>query len=444
MMGKLMVGVARRNITPPVGASMAGYASRDHGAEGVHDELWVRSVFLCDGENCAALVCRDLLATRNEEMDLLAEVFERRAGLRRDEVFVANTHTHSGPATDYDDDADNRSYVKNLAEVCAGAVAEARANTRPATLSVAQRPVQCGVNRRELRDGKIILGVNPEGPVDTQVDVLGFADAATGESMATIFRHGVHGVVMGSENYVISGDAPGAAERFVEANLPGTAAFLAGASGNINAHPHLSFDHVEMLGRRLGAAAVQATTETGERRDDVRLVTLRHEFELPVAALEDEADLRAEQSDLTETLAKIEAGKDAEGVSRWDAERRLRQVEAQLEAIEAGDEVTGLPTFAQVLALGDIALVGWPGEVFYEIAQQVRERSPFATTLDVTHVGGSIGYVPVASAYDEGGYEIRARAHHQGLGITPEAESVMVRETLAALAKAREAVGGSP
>ncbi len=441
-MSELVVGVARRNITPPVGASMAGYAGRDHGAEGVHDELWVRALFLCDGENCAALLSRDLLSTRNEEMDLLAEVFERRLGLERDEIFIANTHTHSGPATDYDADAANRSYVETLAEICAGAVAEARAKARPATLSVAQRPVQCGVNRRELRDGAMVLGVNPEGPCDRTVDVLSFAEAGSGERMATIFRHGVHGVVMGGQNYLISGDAPGAAEAFVEANIPGAAGFLAGASGDINAYHHGgSFDDVAMLGRRLGAAAVQATTEAGEARSNLRLATVRHEFELPVAQIGDEADLRAEVDELEDALEKIEAGEGPDGLGRWDCERRLKHVRAQLEAIEADEQVTGLPTFAQVLALGDVALVGWPGEVFCEIAQQVREQSPFVTTLDVTHVGGSIGYVPVASAYEDGGYEIRARAHHRGLGILPEAEVVMVRETLAALAKAREALG---
>ena len=440
-MSELMVGVARRNITPPVGASMAGYAGRDHGAEGVHDELWVRTFFLCDGENCAALVCRDVLDTENAEMELLAEVFERRLGLTRDQLFIANTHTHSGPRTSYAEDADNREYVAALAEICAGAVAEARANVRPATLSVAQRPVQCGTNRRELRDGEIVLGVNPGGPCDTVVDVLSIADAGSGEPLATIFRHGVHGVVMGPDNYLISGDAPGAAEAFVEATLPGAASFLAGASGNINAHPRLSFDHVAMLGRRLGAATVQATTETSESRSDLRLVNVRHQYELPVGELEDEADLRAEREELEAALERIEAGEDTEGLSRWACERRLRDVDAQLEAIEAGEEVTGLPTFVQVLAIGDLALVGWPAEVFYEIAQQVRERSPFATTLDVTHVSGSIGYVPIASAYEEGGYEIRARAHHRGLGITPEAEGVMVREALQALAKARHAMG---
>lgn len=440
-MGELMVGVARRNITPPVGASMAGYAGRDHGAEGVHDELWVRALFLCDGEKCAALLCRDVLDTQNDEMDLLVGRFEERLGLGREQLFIANTHTHSGPATNYSKDANNRAYVAALAEVCVGAVAEARANARPATLSVAQRPVQCGVNRREMRDGEIVLGVNPEGPCDTVVDVLCFAGAPSGRPLATIFRHGVHGVVMGPDNYLISGDAPGAAEAFVEANLPGVAGFLAGASGNINAHPRLSFDYVEMLGRRLGAATVQASTEAGDAISDVRIATVLHEFELPVQELEDAETLRAEAAETEDALARMDAGEDVGGLGRWQREGRLRDIREQLEAIEAGEEVSGLPFFVQVLALGEVALVGWPAEIFYETGQEVRERSPFATTLDVSHVNGWHRYIPIASAYEDGGYEIRARGRHRGLGITPEAEGVVVRETLAALAKAREALG---
>ena len=59
----------------------------------------------------------------------------------------------------------------------------------------------------------------------------------------------------------------------------------------------------------------------------------------------------------------------------------------------------------------------------------------------MTHVNGSIGYVPIASAYAEGGYEVTACAHHCGLGITAEAERVLVTETLQGLAKAREMIG---
>ncbi len=441
-MGQLMVGAVRRNITPPIGAWMAGYAGRDHGAEGVHDELFVRALFLGDGETCTALLTRDLCDTENHEFDLLATMFEDRMDLARDRLFVANTHTHSGPTTNYEDDSRNRDYVENLAAVCVGAVEEARSLARPATVAWARRPVQCGVNRRERReDGIIVLGVNPDGPVDRAADVLAFHDAQSGEPLATVFRHGVHGVVMGPDNYHLSGDAPGAAEAFVEANLPGVAGFLAGCSGNINAHPRLSFHHVAMLGRRLGGAVVQGSTETDEPRADVTLVSLRHEFGLPVEPLPPADEAKAALEDAEAKLAAFEAGEPVEGLNEWHARRALRHAQARMDAIESGEDVSARPTFVQVLALGDIALFGWPGEVFYEIGQQVIERSPFAVTLDVTHVNGSIGYVPVASAYAEGGYEISARVHHQGLGIVPEAEKVIVAETLRALARAREMVG---
>ncbi len=441
-MGQLMVGAVRRNITPPIGAWMAGYAGRDHGAEGVHDELFVRALFLCDSDDCAALVIRDLCDIEDAEFDLLAGMFEQRLGLGRDRLFIANTHTHSGPSTHYDEDARNDDYVENLAAVCVGAVEQARSLARPATVACARRPVQCGVNRRERRpDGTIVLGVNPQGPCDRAVDVLVFREAATAEPMATIFRHGVHGVVMGADNYHLSGDAPGAAEAFVEANLPGVAGFLAGCSGDINAHPRLSFDHAAMLGRRLGGAVAQGTTETDEQRAEVKLVSLRHEFGLPVEPLPPAEEAKAALEDAEAKLTAIEAGEAIPGLSEWHARRNLRHAQARLDAITGGEDAGARPTFVQVLALGDIALFGWPSEAFFEIGRQVIERSPFAITLDVTHVNGSIGYVPAASAYPDGGYEVMARAHHRGLGIVPEAEKVLVAETLEALARARELVG---
>lgn len=441
-MGQLMVGVARRNITQPIGTRMAGYAARDHGAEGVHDELFVRAIFLCDGDTCAVLLARDVCDVENREFDLLAGLFEQRMGLTRDRLFITNTHTHSGPGTRYSEDADNRAYIENLAAICVGAAEEARAGARPGTVAWARRPVQCGVNRRERRpDGTIVLGVNPEGPVDRAVDVLALRDAGTGEPLATLMRHGVHGVTMGSDNYLISGDAPGAAEAFVEANLPGAALFLPGCSGDINAEPRGSFANVALLGRRLGGATVQATTETDAPRAELRLVCVRHEFELPVEPLPPAEEVRAELEEAEAQMAAIEAGETPPGLSRWAVDRRLRHAQARMDAITSGEAVTGLPTFVQVLALGEIALFGWPAEVFFEIGQQVIERSPFPISLDVTHVNGSIGYVPVASVWDDGGYEITARAYHRGLGITRGAEPVMVAEALQALAQARVMVG---
>ncbi len=442
-MGQLKVGTARRNITPPVGAWLAGYAGRDHGSEGVHDELYARAVLLDDGDTQAAIVSRDLCVLEANEMDLLADKVKHLVGLERDQLFIANTHTHSGPQTGYREDSKNRDYVENLCDAVAGAVFEAREGLRPARLSHAQRPVQCGTNRRERKpDGEIVLGVNPEGPVDRVTDLLCFQDAESGQPLATLFRHAVHGVVMGSDNYLISGDCPGAAEAVAEHNLPGVAGFLSGCCGNINAHPRLKFEYVEMLGRRLGAAVVQGTTETDEPRDEVELTCLRHEFGLPVEPVPALEDTELELKEAEETLERAQPGEAEEELSLWRAERAVKQARERHELAAAGETQVKLPTSVQVIALGDIALIGYPAEVFFEIGKAVQDGSPFPITLPVTHVNGSIGYVPIASAYEDGGYEITARAHHKGLGLVPEAEQVLVDESLKALKEARDTAAG--
>jgi len=443
-MGQLKVGISKRNITPPVGAWLAGYAGRDHGAEGVHDELYARAVFLDDGDTQAAIVCRDLCDAEANEMDLLAQKVKERVGLERKQLFIANSHTHSGPRTEYAEDSKNRDYVENLCDAVAGAIFEAREGLRPARLSYAQRPVQCGTNRRERKpDGQIVLGVNLEGPTDRLTDLLCFEDTETGQPLAVLFRHAVHGVVMGVDNYLISGDCPGAAEAFVEGNLPGVAGFLSGCCGNINAHPRLKFEYVERLGRRLGSAVAQGTTETDQARDDVKLVCLQHKVTLPVELPPSLEQAEGELKEAEEQLERVKREEAGEELSLWRAERAVQQAKDRHELAAAGQTEVGLPTSVQVLALGDIALIGYPAEVFFEIGEAVCQRSPFPITLPVTHVNGAIGYLPIASAFEEGGYEITARAYYKGLGITPETEQVLIEESVKALEEGKRLIVGT-
>ena len=440
-MGQLMVGASRRNITPPVGAWMAGFGNRDHGAECIHDELHARVTVLDDGNTQAAIVCRDLCFSGEGEMDLLADMVREATGLEREQLFVADSHTHSGPTTDCGADSKNRVWVENLAGIIAGAIVEAQSAMRPAQLRLAQRPVQCGINRREkTADGTTVLGRNPDGPCDTVVDIACLQDAATGEPLVTLFRHAAHAVVMGSDSYAISADYPGAAAAFVERNTPGVASFLCGCCGNINADPREGFENVAMLGRRLGSAVCQGLTELDEPRADVTLACVRHDIELPVEPMPPAEESRAIIAELEPKMQAIEAGE--EGLDRWGTERGLRHARERLATIESGEEITGKKMALQALAIGEVALIGYPCEVFFQIGEAVAAASPFVHTLTVTHAGGWNGYIPTADAYPDGGYEVdRARANHMGLGILPESETIMVEESLKALGRAKASVG---
>src|SRR3954468_833816 len=73
------------------------------------------------------------------------------------------------------------------------------------------------------------------------------------------------------------------------------------------------------------------------------------------------------------------------------------------------DESTNAATASiniTVARLGDVAFVGWGGEVFNEIGQLVKAKSPFRHTFILTHCNGAAGYLPLSSCYADGGYEV--------------------------------------
>ena len=63
------------------------------------------------------------------------------------------------------------------------------------------------------------------------------------------------------------------------------------------------------------------------------------------------------------------------------------------------------------MRIGDLGLVGLPGEVFTEIGLDIKDRSPFAQTMNIGIANGSVGYVATDKGLREGSYETRLCRH---------------------------------
>ena len=61
----------------------------------------------------------------------------------------------------------------------------------------------------------------------------------------------------------------------------------------------------------------------------------------------------------------------------------------------------------QAIALGDVAIVGFPVELFSDFGRRVKAGSPFPDTLIATLANGWHGYAPTLEAFNRGGYEPR-------------------------------------
>ena len=68
------------------------------------------------------------------------------------------------------------------------------------------------------------------------------------------------------------------------------------------------------------------------------------------------------------------------------------------------------------LSLGDICIVGIPGEGFCDIGRQIRDESPFPMQLTLGICNGYEGYFPMKDAFEVNGYESRTSQFVAGIG----------------------------
>ncbi|MBM4036077.1 MAG: hypothetical protein FJ291_30455 [Planctomycetes bacterium] len=436
-MAQLMAGTAKVNLTPYVGAFLAGFGSRDHGCEGIHDELFARALALQAGDTALCIVACDLIGLTRESVETIRKQIEALTAIPAANVMLACTHTHSGhvmgllrhPGLDPE-------LVHVTEKKIAGAAIMAHRALAEAALGAGKGKARIGVNRREKKPEGVVLGKNPEGPTDSEVGVLR-VDDAQGKPVAIVVNHACHPVVLGGKNYLVSADYPGQVAAFVESIYgDATCLYLNGCCGNIN--PGIvggTFEDARRFGTFLGAEAVK-TTENIRPTPKAHLAASGAVAEAPLAPLPSAEEARATVEQRTraldEQLAKGEVSR-----ALYDTDWQRGWARDVMAEYSKTDRQRTRPLEIQALRLGDALLIGTPGETFVEIGLAIKAASPMPKTFPVAYANGNVGYIPTAKAFDEGGYEVE-HAHKFYYGVyrfKPEVER-LVTDAALALAKA--------
>ncbi|MEW6754614.1 MAG: hypothetical protein AB1505_27070 [Candidatus Latescibacterota bacterium] len=420
----LQIGVARADITPPVGIPMVGFAGRDE-SDDVHDPLTATALVATQGEVSAALVCLDLLFLAGETADAMRAAIAAATGIPAGYVALCSAHNHYGPSVDRGESPLVEAYRAHLGHVLVGLVGRAQRQRRSARLGVGWGDSDIGVNRRERRpDGQIVLGENPAGPVDRQVGVLRI-DQEDGAPLATVVSFACHPVCQHAQIRALSADYPGRMRQVVETLTGAPCLFLQGAAGNINPiRMEHAYEPARSLGTRLGSEAVRVweTIKPGHvsgLRVAAGTVCLpRYRYGSPEAAA-------ALVGQLEQELAGLDAQGNESASRRWWTHHRLERARQVVESWTTGAALPGVEAELQAWRLGGVGMATAPGEIFTEIGQRVKAASPFADTFFAGYTNGSIGYVPVRKAYLEGGYEVTHACQ-----VDPEAGEIVEAECL--------------
>ncbi|GAA3413222.1 neutral/alkaline non-lysosomal ceramidase N-terminal domain-containing protein [Paenibacillus hodogayensis] len=227
-------GVAKDLITPDQPAYMGGYASFfNQQFQGIHDDLYVRTLLVEDGGTKLVFVSLDLLFHDFALTEELQRWVETAYGIPGRHFFLAYSHTHGGPALVGYDDASQHSpaYERFLIDRIQSCVSRAMVNLFEGTLEAGGVDGDWNMNRRRLVDGKMQNKPNPEGAKDDRLHVLRVLDA-NGRTKVVLFNYACHPVTVRDTPY-LSGDYPGRACHLIEAEYYGaTGIFFQGAGGN--------------------------------------------------------------------------------------------------------------------------------------------------------------------------------------------------------------------
>jgi neutral ceramidase len=393
-------GAARANITPENFMWMAGYAARTRPAEGKMTDLWAKALVLEDpAGKRAVLITLDLVGIDRGLSLAIRDELEKKYGLKRDQVAINCSHTHSGPVVAKNlrpmhvyslDPAQQELVHKYAAQLQAAVVAvvgEGIAQLDPAKLEWGSGKASFAVNRRnnkeadvpKLREeGKLL------GPTDHDVPVLAVKDRE-GKLRAVAFGYACHATVL--DGYVWSGDYPGFAQIALEEAHPDCIAlFWAGCGADQNPIPRRKPELAEKYGKELAASVEQVLSKPLEAiSGDLR--TSYYEVDLTFAHVPTKDELTAQTNDTNKYIAM--------------------RAKMLLEDLAAGQSVPEkYPYPVQLWRLGsDVQWFFLGGEVVVDFAIRLKAELAGPKTWVAGYTNDVMAYIPSRRVLTEGGYE---------------------------------------
>lgn len=376
--------VVKKNISPSSPKQLLGYGARL--STGIHDSIYHRIIVLDDGSTQFFLISTEVCLMSPSEYDHVAGILQKKLGIQPVNFWWSVTHTHSAPEVGVPGLAEafmgdrykhpvDTAYTDFIEKSLIEGIQEARQKLEPARLGVGWGYSQANINRRAIDvDGRASLGLNPDGPVDRRIGLLRL-EKADRSPLALIVNYPIHGTVLGQENVEISGDVTGMVANYVEHQTGVPVLFINGAAGNLapiySVYPNARAGHLSQFRVLLGDKILEANNKLAVTSDSIKLFT---------GALTVEGPRKAQLG--------------------WPA-----YLDAYSHSGQNGNNTVKLPI--RFLRINEeVAIWSAPLELFCEISNEIRDRSPFPYTFYYGYTNGWLGYLPTENEWKHGGYEV--------------------------------------
>ncbi|WAA66369.1 hypothetical protein [Microbacterium oxydans] len=413
------IGVARRDITPPVGIRAKNWGPADwERSEGAHRPFELTALAVIGGDDRP----RVLLAVDGTWWRRVADERSVRGaildglGLQPDQLMLSLSHTHAGAvlcAADAHLPGGELipGYLEALAAAGIAAGREALDGAVPGLIEWTTGTCTLAADRELDVDGRPLVGYNPAGAADDTVTVGRLS--VDGAVRGTIVNYACHPTTLAWQNREVSPDYVGAMREIVEAATEAPCLFVQGASGELAPREQYTGDVAvaDRHGRSLGHAVLAALDALPVPGEELTLEGVV-ESGAPLAIWAGRAAAGGEGAAGSVTRVELplrdlptldELAEEWKDIDPRSREERLGRARNLRDGYIDGPTVQH-PVWAW--RLGDAVIVGHPGEAYSRLQTTLRARFPETpiVVMNLTNGPGFV-YLPTRDAYERGAYQ---------------------------------------
>lgn len=394
------VGVSKVDITPEMPIRLSGYGSRKFPSEGVAQRLGAKALAIGGDGDLSVLVTLDAIGIPGWVSRELGTRLREKAGVPRENLAVAASHTHCAPAlkgnipymfpsgVTEEEEAVISRYTDEVLDKLEAVALQAIAHRKPRRMGWTKGKLTFAVNRRVIKEGKWTgFGVQADGPVDHSLPMLRVMEP-DGQLVSVFASYACHCTTMGGNFNRIHGDWAGVAQEEIERRHPGATAMIAiGCGADQNPNPRSELAMAEAHGRAFA--------------DEVDRMIAGNSFRplhSPPSGIYREIELALEVPPSRAKFARQVA----------DNVRGAHFAEAMLKVLDEGGALeTNVPYPVQTWAFGDdLAMIFLGGEVVVDYALRIYREFDEDRLWINAYSNDVPCYIPSKRIYDEGGYEV--------------------------------------
>lgn len=415
-------GYGKENITPSYSVHLQGGAWKERKSTGVLDYVYATCVALSQGDDTVLLYTLDMKLATDNYIDPAKAAVSQATGIPEEKILFNATHTHSSVAVRYQWDG-----VEKYKEEFNAAVVKA-AQTAIADLSEAE--IYSGSVQTEglnfvrhyiMNDGTYAgsnFGSTKSGykshvrEADKELQLVKLTRAAEDKADIVLMTFPTHGT-FNEHGTDISADFSSEARKLLEDNGYLPAYFMAASGDQVPSSriPGEAIGDYREYGKKLGQYALDGL-EGLTKLDNSGMKLTTKTFTAPTNKVGLE---KLEQAKIVKDLVDQYGSSSSQVAAAVKEHGFASRIEANWVVIRSQLEDTKSMDL-RVLHIGDLAFVLAPYEMFGQHGVEIKEKSPFATTLIITCSEGSFNYIPTVEAFDYGCYEGYCSYWEKGTG----------------------------